>query len=76
MTECKPKPTTCILGLEKLTEMESPELVDLRLYRAIVGSLIYVMNGTKPDLCYIVIKLSRKMSKPSQADLSTAKHVS
>ena len=75
MTDCKPKPTPCVLGLGKLTEEESPELVDPRLYRAIVGSLIYVMTGTRPDLCYIVTKLSQKMSKPNQADLSTAKHV-
>ena len=75
MTDCKPKPTPCVLGLDKLMEGESPELVDPRLYRAIVGSLIYVMTGTRPDLCYIVTKLSQKMSKPSQVDLSTAKHV-
>ena len=40
-----------------------------------VGSLIYVMTGTRPDLCYIVTKLSQKMSEPTQAELSTAKHV-
>ena len=28
MTHYKPKPTPCVLGLEKLTEEESPELVD------------------------------------------------
>ena len=31
------------------------------------------MTGTRPDLCYIVTKLSQKLSKPSQADLSTVK---
>ena len=33
------------------------------------------MTGRIPELCYIVTKLSQKMSKPSQADLNTAKHV-
>jgi hypothetical protein len=75
MSDCKPKPTPCILGTQKVSNEKSPELTDPRLYRAMVGSLIYVMTGTRPDLCYIVTKLSQKMSKPTQADLSTAKHV-
>ncbi|XP_028418682.1 uncharacterized protein LOC114544169 [Dendronephthya gigantea] len=75
MTDCKPKPTPCELGVDKVLEVESPEMEDPGLYRAIVGSLIYVMTGTRPDLCYIVTKLAQKMSKPTQADLTKAKHV-
>ena len=56
MTDCKPKPTPCILGLEKVSNEKSPDLADPQLYRAIVGSLIYVMTGTRPDLCFIVTK--------------------
>ena len=48
------------------------------MYRAIVvGSLIYIMtllSGTRPDLCYVVTKLSQKMS-PNRVRLSMAKHV-
>ena len=33
------------------------------------------MTGTRPDLCYIVTKLSQHMSKPKVADLNVAKHV-
>ena len=54
MTDCKPKSTPCALGVEKGSEEESRELNDPKLYRAIVGSLIYVMTGTMPDLCYTV----------------------
>jgi hypothetical protein len=75
MSDCKPKPTLYILGTEKVSNEKSPELTYPRLYRAMVGSLIYIMTGTRPDLCYVVTKLSQKMSKPTQADLSTAKHV-
>ena len=38
-------------------------------------SLIYVMTGTRPDLCYAVTRLSQAMSRPTQLDLSMAKHV-
>lgn len=73
MKECKPTP--CMFGIDKVAASESPELNDPRSYRAILGSLIYVMTSTRPDLCYIVTKLSQKMSRPNEADLNTAKHV-
>ena len=72
---CKPKATTAIVGLDKFIDMESPALEDTNLYRQIVGSLIYTMTGTRPDLCHIVTRLSQYMSKPTVATLSAAKHV-
>ena len=60
LSDCKPKPSPCILGFETKTSKDSQELTDPKLYRAIVGSLIYVMTGTRPDLCYVVTKLSQK----------------
>ena len=74
MADCKPKSTTCALGIEKgVTKLR--DLPDPGLYRLIVGHLSYVMTGTRPDLCYAVTKLSQAMSKPTQSDLSIAKHV-
>eukprot|EP00794_Sanderia_malayensis_P006416 gene6416-7147_t len=76
MADSKPKPTPCTPGIEKESdEVESIVLDDPRLYGAIVGSLIYVMTGTRPDICYAVTKLSQNMAKPSQSDLSAAKDV-
>ena len=49
------------------------ELSDPGLYRAIVGSLIYVMTCARQDSCYIVTKLSQNMAKPTKADLNQAK---
>ena len=76
MSDCKPKSTPCDLGVEKECEyVNSRELDDPRLYRAIVGSLIYVMTGTRPDLRYVVTKLSQNMAKPTELDLNLAKYV-
>ena len=66
MTDCKPKSTPCALGVEKGSDEGSHELNDPKLYRAIVGSLIYVLTGTRPDLCYIVTRLSQNMAKSTK----------
>ncbi|XP_066941048.1 uncharacterized protein [Macrobrachium rosenbergii] len=51
------------------------ELTDPKECRDIVGRLIYAMTGTRPDLCYVVTKLSQFMFKPTKAHLSIPKHV-
>ena len=42
MENCKPRSTPCELGANKLSSEVSEELTDPRLYREIVGSLIYM----------------------------------
>lgn len=74
MTDCKPRCTPCELGMNKICD-EQAEMTDSRLYREIIGSLIYVMISTRPDLCFIVTKLSQYMSKPTVTHLAMAKHV-
>ena len=54
MMDCKPKATPCDIGANKIRDDDSTELADPKLYREIVGSLIYLMTGTRADLCYIV----------------------
>ena len=34
-----------------------------------------MMTGTRPDLCYVMTKLSQNMAKPTELDLNLAKHV-
>ncbi|CAM1292454.1 Uncharacterised protein r2_g164 [Pycnogonum litorale] len=75
MNDCKPKATPCEIGINKIKVDESEELETPNAYRAIVGSLIYVMTGTRPDLCYIVTKLSQYMANPKQVHLNIAKRV-
>lgn len=75
MKDCNPKTIPCDLSISKLISHNSTDLADTKLYREIVGSLIYVMTGTRPDLSYVVTKLSQFMSKPTKAHLGLAKHV-
>jgi len=56
MENCKPRSTPCELKLN----LNSDEMYDtFANYREIVGSLIYAMTGTRPDLCWVVTILSQ-----------------
>ena len=59
LENCKPRKSPCDEGLDKEPD-NSPPLSDPKLYREIVGSLIYAMTATRPDLSYVVTKLSQK----------------
>ncbi len=74
MSECKPVktplPRDCNLSL-----MDSPDEVDPRVqseYRAIVGSLMYLYQWTRPDLGFAVTFLSRYLHKSGEKHLQAA----
>ena len=75
MSECKLKPLPYDLSVYNENSNDSKELVDAKLHREIVGSLVYVMTASRPDLCYIITMLSQYMSNPTKANLNLAKHV-
>ncbi len=61
MTDCKPVETPLSRDLN-LSLMDSPVEVDPEIqseYRAIVGSLMYLYQWTRPDLGFAVTFLSR-----------------
>jgi hypothetical protein len=45
------------------------------LYQSIIGSLMYLMLGTRPDIAYVVIKLSKFAANPSQEHLDKALYI-
>lgn len=75
MDQCKPKSLPCEMMIDDLISQESDVLEDPKLYREIIGSLIYLMTGTRPDLSFVVTKLSQCMNNPTKTHLSLAKHV-
>lgn len=77
MSDCKPRTTPCELKVEsgENDQDSSREVQNPREYREIVGSLIYAMTCTRPDISWIVSKLSQTLSSPKARDFVTAKHV-
>ena len=58
----------------KLLIDTSSELIDVTLYRQIIGLLMYLTN-TKPDICFAVNTLSQFLVEPRHVHLVVSKHV-
>ena len=74
MDNCKPRATPCELNANSYSN-DGADPVDVNQYRQMVGSLVYAMICTRPDLSYAVTKLSQHLSCPNDADLVMLKHV-
>lgn len=72
MTHCKPRVTPCEMKMKFDSEGEA---TDSKKYCEVVGSLIYLMTSTRPDLSFVVSKLSQYLSEPKQQHWVAAKHV-
>ena len=73
MVDCKPRSTPCE---QKLNYTDNADMmIDVRKYREAVGSLIYLTVCTRPDLSFIVSKLSQYFSEPTDEQWVTVKHV-
>ena len=72
MTDCKPR---CTPSEQKLVSVTDDVPVDSRKYREAVRSLIYIMVCTRPDICWIITKLSQHVSNPLQSHWLAVKQV-
>ena len=76
MANCNPVTTPMATGtvLYKATEKDKV-LEDPREYQSLIGSLMYAMLCTRPDLAYAVSQLSQFNNAPTQTPFQTAKRV-
>ena len=72
MSDCKPRSLPCDPSVYHLLEEKSDPLEDPTKYRELVGSFIYLMTGTRPDLAFVVTLLSRFMHKPTKLHMNLA----
>ena len=72
MTPCS---IPCDPSIYDLLREPSPLLENPTVFRELVGSYIYLMTATRPDLAYIVTLLSRFMQNPTKMHLLIARRV-
>ena len=73
MEDCRPMSARMVTNWKKLHASEG-ELVDLILYRQLIGLLMSLVNS-RPYLCFAVNTLSQFMMEPRGVHWVAAKHV-
>jgi hypothetical protein len=73
MTDCKSSLTPFIPGV-RLEDGRDTPLVDITLYRQLVGSLLYLTHS-RPNLSYAVGVVSRFMKEPHELHWKVPKHI-
>ena len=72
MQDCTPRTLPCPSDVYKQLKNPSQPVKDATFYREIVGSLIYLMYCTRPDLAFVVNILSQHMSSPFNSHMNIA----
>ena len=78
MWDCNKKHDTPIDTHTKLQKAEAeyePKAADIKWYQSAVGSLMYAMLGTRPDIAYAVSVVSRFAAKPTQTHKATVTRI-
>ncbi|CAB4033965.1 Hypothetical predicted protein [Paramuricea clavata] len=75
MSDCKVVATPGEVNLKLVKSNEGKKLVDPKLYRSLVGSLLFIGKQTRPDILNIVNQLSRFLDKPDESHWKAAKRV-
>lgn len=77
MTSAKPRkiPLPEGIHLEKGADDYMAEAQKRTYYQQMIGSLIYLMIGTQPDIAWAVSRLSQYMQNPTDQHIEAAKHV-
>ena len=76
MTDCAPCPTPMVPGnqLRKETILTATK-EEIQHYQSLVGSLMYAMVETRPDIAYTVSIVSRFASNPTKNHFGAAKRI-
>src|SRR5271156_5944418 len=73
MEDCKPVSTHMITGCKLRKDDGSPE-VDQKLYRSMIGSLLYA-TASRPDVMYAVGLVGRFQANPRESHLQEVKRI-
>jgi len=75
MDACNPVSLPLRPNTKLLKAQDTDDLTDASRYQQIIGSLMYLVTGTRPDLAYTVSALSQFSSKPTTQHMGVLKQV-
>ena len=75
MSSCNGVSTPCTPDILRSTDHGEAEFQDSKQYRSLIGSLLYLANTTRPDICFAVSKLSSFVQRPLVSHWVSAKRV-
>ena len=75
MQNTKPAKTPMVEGYKPLVNTKPVDPQLRSQYQSVIGSLLYIMLGTRPDICYAVTKLAQFSANPTQEHLDRAKYI-
>jgi hypothetical protein len=76
MGDCKPAATPLPAGFKfHAADPANQAPADVQLYQSAVGSLMYLVTGTRPDLAFAVGAASKFMQCPNQLQWQGVKHI-
>lgn len=75
MNDCKPVGTPIVKCGKETDDKENPDDQLDFPYRQAVGSLAYLMVGTRPDIAYAVGVVSRSLDKPTKTNIQQVKRI-
>lgn len=73
MSECRIRETPCEQKLEY--NDDAVKMTHIKMYREVMGSLVYLTTCTRLDLSFVVSRLSQYLAKPTEEQWVTVKHV-
>jgi hypothetical protein len=77
MADANPHPTPLPTGADALLVKNTAQATqaDIKHYQSLIGSLLYVQIGTRPDISFAVSRLAQYSANPSSQHLRLAKYV-
>ncbi|KAJ2934251.1 hypothetical protein H1R20_g2855, partial [Candolleomyces eurysporus] len=75
MANAKPARTPMVEGYYPAKYEGPNNAVLTRKYQSVIGSLLYLMLGTRPDIAYAVTKMAQHCANPTEEHLSKALYI-
>jgi len=75
LQNAKPVPTPLPEGYYPSVNKSTPDPALRSKFQQVIGSLLYIMLGTRPDIAFAVTKLSQHAANPSEEHLNRALYI-